>query len=504
MRPLLPLFLLCAAPALATDPAEFPRRYAETKQSWTRRALVEGLDPQDAKGRALLLGVLAKEPWYQREGAVAALSKLTDEASWAELARTKDPAALEGVARALGASQSPSRLALLERLLGDKAWAVRRAAAIALRGVLEVKSVELLVAAWEREKDFRVAIHCLESLEQLTGERELARVEDWKSWLEAKRDSLDLGRKRTGDQPGGERIRTRARGTNLDLSTRGRGQPLLVLPEYGYEHSYLQTYLRDLEDEHQVLYLRLPGAADFKDPPLQPAPDLPDPYYPIEQLVASLEALHAQLVQEKKIQDRPFAILAHGMTCWIAMRYATLHPKRVRKLLLVAPYSSGAAWEAGRDRVEALGKQTGDEEMVHFAQNQVYGGYEPQGDEDSAALERKELSCYFADPRDLEIGRLWGPVVTKDDGDGKPYEVRAIARPLGTVVIPEFDLAKLPRVRVPTLVVHGDRSVRTSLEDAAVVAQHFGGKVLRLKRAARMGFYEEHDAFVKAARKHLK
>jgi len=501
VRNVCPPFLLLlglAAPAAALEPDEFQRRYSEAKDSWVQRELIEQLDPADAAARKLLLAVLEQAAWYQREGAVGVLAKLKDAAGWRELGKTRDAAALEGVARAAGPA---GQLALLKRLSGHKSWAVRRAAVISLRHVLSIEAVEALIAAWKGEKDFRVWIHCLESLEQLTGERDLARVEDWESWLEAKRDSLDLGQKERREA-GGKRIQTRARGTRLDLHSRGRGLPLLVLPEYGYEHFYLQTYLRDLEQSNQLLYLKLPGASDFVEPKLQPAPGLPDPYYPIERLVESLEALHAQLVKDKAIADRPFALLAHGMSCWIAMRYATLHPKRVRKLILVAPYSSGAAWEAGRDRVEARGRQLGDQEMVHFAQNQLYDGYEAKSDAETVALERKELSCYFADPRDLEIGRLFGPLVDKEE-DGEVYSCRWIQRPLGTVVIPEFDLAKLPRVRVPTLVIHGNRSVRTSLEDAAVVAKHFGGKVARFRKSARMPFYEEHADFVKVVRKLL-
>lgn len=503
--------LTLVAVVQAEDAKALARRYSETPNSWDRRALVEGLDANDAGARKFLLGVLAKEPWYQREGAISALARLKDEGTWSKLLKERKTPVLEGVTRALGrrGTQGPgaalsggsAALSSLEVLLGHKSWQVRRAAAIALKGVLVPGSVQALIKAWEGEKDFRVWIHCLESLESLTGEADLPRVQDWRSWWEAKQASFSFGSR--PKKTSGERIKTQARGTNLELKTRGRGLPLLVLPEYGYEQLYLETYLRDLEQTHQLLYLSLPGAADFTDPKLSPAPGLPDPYYPIDRLVESLEALHAQLVRDKKIQDQPFAILAHGMTCWIAMQYAAKHPKRVRKMILIAPYSGGKAWEAGRDRVEARGRELKDQEMVHFAQSQLYEGYEAKSDPESTALERKEFNLYFGDQRDLEIGRIFGPIVTKEE-NGEEYDIRQIARPLGTVVIPEFDLLKLKRVRVPALVCHGDRSVRASLEDAGVVAKHFGGKLLRFKKSARMPFYEEHDGFLKAARKFLR
>jgi pimeloyl-ACP methyl ester carboxylesterase len=503
---LVPLGVLCLIGLVwAAEPGAFAERYAKTKNSWERRELVEGLDASDAASRRALVKILARAPWYQREGAVSAHAKLSDEAVWAKLVRERKAPVLEGVARALGRSKAAGRLTHLRALVGHKHWQVRRAAVIALRRVLAVEAIDALVGAWEKEKDFRVWIHCLESLEHLTGETDLATLQGWKSWLEAKRDSLDLGqKKRRPVTGGGKAIRTRVRGTSLDLRTRGRGNPLLVLPEYGYEHFYLQTYLRDLEDQNQILYLKLPGAVDF-NPALEKAPGLPDPYYPIGRLVRSLEALHDQLVSEKKIRNKPFSILAHGLTCWIAMRYALAHPKKVRRLILIAPYSGGEAWDAGRVRVEALGRKLGDEEMVHFAQNQLYDGYETKSDAEGEAIERKEFSCYFADSRDLEIGRLWGPVVTKTE-KGESYDSRWIQRPLGTVVIPEFELSKLkrPSSGVRTLVLHGARSTRTSGQDASAVAKFFGGKVLAFKSSARMPFYEEHDRFTKSVRKFLR
>ena len=490
--------LILAGAARADEAKELAKRYGEARDSWRQRALIEGLDPSAAGVRTFLREVLAKEPWYQREGAVAVLGRLEGEGPWKELQADRRPAVQEGLARALGL-RGVEALAPLVELLGHKEWQVRRGAAIGLRSVLRPESIEALIKAWEGEQDFRVWIHCLQSLEALSGEGDLATAQDWRAWWDARRESFSFAQR--GAKDSGERIRTRARGTNLELRSRGRGLPLLVLPEYGYDQIYLETYLRDLEDTQQVLYLKLPGAADFGE--LKPAPGLPDPYYPIERLVDSLDSLHQQLVAEQKIQDKPFAILAHGMTGWIAMAYATKYPRKVRKLILVAPYSGGAAWSEGRDRVEARGVALGDQEMVHFAQSQLYGGYEAPGEDEAGAVERKEFSCYFADARDLEIGRLFGPLVTKTEGE-EEYESRQIARPLGTVVIPEFELSERPRAKVPTLVVHGERSIRTSLSDAAVVAKHFGGKVARFKESARMPFYEEHEAFVKALRRFLR
>ncbi|MBL4849893.1 MAG: hypothetical protein JKY65_30565 [Planctomycetes bacterium] len=96
------LAVALAAPAAAEDAKVLARRYAETKDSWQRRTLVEGLDASDPGSRKFLLGVLAKEPWYQREGAIEALAKISDEGEWGKLLKERKTPILEGVARALG------------------------------------------------------------------------------------------------------------------------------------------------------------------------------------------------------------------------------------------------------------------------------------------------------------------------------------------------------------------------------------------------------------------
>ena len=499
------LLLGAAAPAAGQpiEPRDFKRQFAAAGGSWERRALILRLDPADRAARKLLVkGVLETQEWFLREAAIERIAATRDPRALDALKGERDPLAREGVALALGRQGDPGHVPFLLGLLRDKRAVVRRGAAIALRAFRDRLVVDGLIAAWEGEPAFEVWIHLLESLEALTGERDLRSAQAWRDWWDT------VGAEWVAPDPdpaadgSGERIRAAAGGTRLDLRSRGRGSPLLVLPEYGYERGYLETWLRDLEDASQVLYLDLPGAADFEDPPLEPAPGLPDPYYPIDRLVAAFEALHGQLVAERKIQDVPFAVVAHGLSGWIAMRYAALHPGRVRRLILVAPYSGGAAWEAGRERVERRGGEVGDPEMVHFAQSQLYGGYEAQSEDEEEALQRKEWTLYFADPRGLEIGRLYGPVVSKGEGE-EAYEMRQLLRPLGTVAIPEFELSALDRQRVPTLVCHGERAVRTSLEDAQAVAAHFGGKVVRFKRSARAPFVEDHDAFVAAVRDFL-
>jgi pimeloyl-ACP methyl ester carboxylesterase len=386
---------------------------------------------------------------------------------------------------------------------------VKRAAVIALGALRDKAGIEPLIAAWEGEEKFMVWVHILEALERITHQKDMKDAPTWRGWWNAVKDTFVVPGGAEGSEEDDEAnksgggVQTRVRGTNIDRRTRGNGLPLLVLPDYGCEKDYLETYLRNLEETNQILYMSLPGSYDFTDPPLANAPGLPSPYYPIERIVDAFEELHATLVRDGKIQDKPFAIMAHGLTCWIAMKYAEQHPDKVRKMILIAPSSGQKADGEGRDRLEKQGQQVHDIELEHYAQSRVYdqqaGAYRyvPQSEPESEALTRKGWTTRFADVRDLEIGRIFGPIVEKRAGDGVGLMHKAF-RPMGSVFIPEFSLFRLNKVPTATLVLVGELSIETSLDDATAIARHYGqgGRVVAFKRSSTMPFIEENDKFV--------
>ena len=82
----------------------------------------------------------------------------------------------------------------------------------------------------------------------------------------------------------------------------------------------------------------------------------------------------------------------------------------------------------------------------------------------------------FADGRDLEIGRIYGPIVDKKNDDGQVIaRMHKAYRPMGGISIPPFSLFKLRRVPTPTLVLHGMHSIDTTAEDSQAIARHSGG-----------------------------
>jgi pimeloyl-ACP methyl ester carboxylesterase len=502
------------AAASAMDAKEFKKKFTSTQNSWERRDLVRQLDPTQKKSMDLLLKfVLKTQDWYMREAAVDVLSKVYDEGVITDLEKMKDrdPVLAEGIALAFGRSKNLERVPYLTDMLGSKKWTVRRASAIAMRTMKAKEAVDALIDTWLEEDKFLVWVHILESLETLTRQKNLPGPQDWKDWWSVARDNFDFNAEDelSEDEKSGDVIKTRVRGTNLSMRSRGQGLPLLVLPDYSYEKDYLETYLRNLEDTNQIIYMDLPGVNDFTEPPLQNAPGLPQPHYPLERIVDAFEEMQKNFIKEGIIKDK-FAILAHGISCWIAMTFADRHPKAVRRMILIAAHSGQKAAGEGIEALERRGQELGDLELEHYAQSRLYdqqsGGYryQAQQGEESSALQRKSFTVRFADVRDLEIGRIYGPVVEKVVGNGR-YRGPKMFRPMGGCFIPPFSLFKLNRVPIPTLIMHGQHSIETSLDDSKAIAKHYGknARVIPFKRSGQMPFIEENEKFVEGIRRFL-
>lgn len=508
-------------PAVTLGGEDWKKAFTEkfaSKNSWERFAAVKGLDPNNAEQLKMLFKIAEKEDWYMRSAVADVLagkfdSKATDELKKA-LKSGQGPVA-EIVATAYGRAKDDSKTdELVEALEKGKDWKVKRAAAIALGQIPSKKGVGALIKALDAEaKNFMVLVHCLEALEKATGEKANKTAQDWKGWWTGAETSWEPGK--AGDASGededkksGDRIRTTVRGTDLDFRSRGKGRPLLVLPEYGYEKDYFETYLRNLEESNQILYMKLPGVVDFKNPALENAPNLPQPFYPIDRLVDTLEELRKKLVEDHKISEKSsLAIMGHGITCWVAVRYANKYPKSVSRLVLLSAYGSEKAFSRDIKAMEDEGKKTGDDELVHHAQSlQWVNGkalYSANGADEELALERKAFTTFFGNWQDIEIGRIFGPVVTKKVGENQQATVPSVIRPMGGCFVPQFDMAKEPVVQQPCLIVGGERAFFGTPDDCGEIAKQCANPKVEIIKGARMPMIEENAKFLSAMQKHL-
>lgn len=485
--------------AFAVDPLkDFVREFAGKEKSWEQAEMVSALDPTSEGAEKIVSYVLGRPDWFLRQKAIAVWTHSENAAVIARLKELagKKGAVAEGAALALTRSAGIEDPEFFKGLLKSRDWKIRRAAVMGLSWEEKVDSVDALLEAWPREKVGRVRHQILESLERLTGYVGSPVEDDWVKWWGSRRANFKFGESGAIDGSGEARVG----GTRVVYDRRGTGPPLLVLAEYWYHNEYLVRYLRELEETNQLLYVKLPSLGDF-EPALPIEEGFDRPNWPIERLADAFAELHGKLVEEGKIDDEPFAVLAHGLSSWVAMTYASRHPKKVRRQILVSPYSGMKSWLAGRERIEALGRERNDDELIHYARSELWEAgrwaYTAASPVEQRALFRKRFTLYFSDPADHEIGRLLGP----------GFEgAHRLEESTGYFLIPNFEQSELTPAPVPTLVMHGDKSLRTSYGDATDVARHYGraGKVARYSKSARMPFIEESDRFMKDAKKFLK
>lgn len=509
-----------AVPAVSMGGDDWKKAFGEkfaSKNSWERASAVKTLDPTQNDQLKMLYKIADKEDWYLRSAAADVLAGKLEAKSLDECKKTLKGGSgniAEVIATAFGRSKDTDRADdLIEVLKKSSDVRVKRACAQALGYLPIKKGVSALIEALDKEaKNFLVLVHILEALERVTKEKH-KNAQDWKGWwtgAETNWEPPKEGAEGTGEdsKDQGDRVRTTVKGTDLDFRSRGKGRPLLVLPEYGYEKDYFETYLRNLEESNQIIYMKLPGVVDFKNPALENAPQLNQPFYPIDRLVDTLEALREELVKKGSIAEKsPIAIMGHGITCWVAIRYANKYPKSVSRLVLLSSYASDKAFSRDRKAMEDEGKKTGDQELEHYAMSLEYmqngPRYQAKDAEEGLALERKSFTTYFGNWQDLEIGRIFGPVVQKKISDTQAAMVPTVIRPMGGCFVPQFDLARESVIAQPTLIVGGERAFFGTPADCDEIAKHCEKPNMQIIKGARMPMIEENALFLKAMQKHL-
>ncbi|MFC1707812.1 alpha/beta fold hydrolase, partial [Planctomycetota bacterium] len=409
------------------------------------------------------------------------------------------PLVKEGIARTFGAIATEELVSDLLETLTNKQATVRRAAALALSGkkAHDKRSIPAFLQAWKKERDARLKYYYHQALQTITGEDIGPIVVDWENWWKGTGSEFTppSKRKKGGDgkdqggqaQPGGEEKKkekgssTVLRDVELSFLESGVGGPLFVLPAYGYEKDYLIPSLKAVEGVCRVFYIDLPTIDKFKG--LQTVGGTGLVEYPVDKLCDAFDELRKQRKQHR------IAILGHGLSGWVAMRYATKYPKHVSHLILVSTWSGGNAFGRGRQNLEVDGKNRGDAEQEHYAQSllvDMQSGapqYQPKSQAEGEALQRMGWSTFFADRRDGFASIMWPDVVREMPG----------------CIVPDFEIAKEKGNPVPTLVVHGKRSLWTDRNDMRMLNKYYpNSSLVDCPNSAMMPMCEDYGLFVKS------
>ncbi|RME03131.1 MAG: alpha/beta fold hydrolase [Planctomycetota bacterium] len=494
---LLTLFLLIPSLVNGSWKEEFQAKFS-SPNSWEKEEAIEQLDGNQLPQLKLLLSLLNSKEWYIRQ------------AAWKKIAQIENQNALnllkkelrkrsrrrykirEGIVIAITQKKDRTFLPLLIRLLKDSSWQVVRSTAKALAAMPDKRSISPLIQCWKKHKKrLRVWVYVRIALEKITGRFLGNDYKRWQNWWKLQKNSFQIGQKNdnsTAEEQGykTKRQQTVLRGVGLNFATRGRGRAIFVLPDYGYNEHYLMPYLAPLEANFKLYYIKLPPVSSFQNLPRQAGRVV----YPIDQLVDAFEELRIKHNQKK------IAILGHGVSAWVAMKYAIKYPQSVRALILVAAFSGQMAYTRGVTAVESKGRELNDIEMEHFAQSlqiQMNGQpkYQAQSMQESMALMRKEWTLRFADQSDSELGELFE----------KSY------KPDAEAIVPPFELRKYPvSFPIPTLVILGKHALMTSAQDGQAIAKHFGGKsrCFLFPISRRMPFIEENRRFIRYVRAFLR
>ncbi len=476
-------------------------------ETWTK------LNPENKSQLKILLQILQKRSWYDRQGAINALATAASddviEKVVKYLEKHKDPAVRQGMAAVLAKMNDDQYYPALYKALDDKDPLVRRTVIHSLRVRKKNEAVDALVQRFRKEKDPSCKSFLEKSLNQLTQAFKGPNPIAWLAWWEAAKNDPDYELGETDEEAEkaaedlGLKLKKRktvsvGAGVTLESEEKGGGDgvPILVLPHYGRSQEIFKPFLGELERNHKLYYINIPTIAEFKGLPTVGATGLPE--YPTEKYVEAFEDLR------KETGEDHFAIMSAGMNAWIGMTYAEKHPRSVAALLFVAPLASRKAYGDATDRFVKQGQASKDTEMHYFGlgrrvnpqtgKNHLDEYKEKNSiktwEGESGCVDRRSWSLYFADDRDTFIGEL--------------YPIKS--RPLGGVIIPDFDLfkRKKPSRRIPTLVITGKASLYNTTEESKAIAKFYGGICLEYRKSSCMPFYEESERFNKDVSKFLK
>jgi pimeloyl-ACP methyl ester carboxylesterase len=473
-------------------------------KTWSR------LNPEKDSHYKYIVQILRTLSWYDRQGAILALAKAATEDTLKKIVRdlkeNKDPAVRQGMADALAKMNDEKFYPALYEALKDKDPEVRRMVAFYLRVHKKKDAVQALVDLLQQEADPVVRSFVIDSLNSLTQAFQGTDPRAWSLWWEAAKLDKDytlgktdaqaiakaeelgnkLKKRTTVSMIGGVEIESEERGGKPNVVS----VPVLVIPEYGFSKEIMKPFFSELEKTNKIFYIDLPEISKFKNLKTLGAANIP--YYPIDQLVDAFEDLRKATKQER------FALMACGMNCWIAMRYAAKYPKSISHLVLISPYSSNKLYGDALDRLERQGQAKNDIEMWHYALSQrvntesgenmhdIYHTEKkiPKPEGENGGLDRRHWSLHFKDERDSLIGML--------------YPIKN--RWLGNVAIPDFRCFSQPPQKIPTIVIRGKADFMGSLDDCKAIAKHFGGPVgvcYEYPNSSRMPFAEESTLFNK-------
>ncbi len=256
----------------------------------------------------------------------------------------------------------------------------------------------------------------------------------------------------------------------LYYQTMGQGDPVIVIHGGpGMDQGYLLPGMAALAKKHQVVFYDQLGSGRST------ALIIDEQHITIDKFVEDLEMLRKALKFEK------VTIVGHSWGGMLAMHYAVKYPKNIKKLVLMNTVASSGI----RDFVEELEKRTqpsaGDFEKLKASQEFINS--EPEA---IAQYYRLFFQYYFHNPADLEKLNL--QLEPKGAATGMKVS-KILEEPLFVKYTDQHD--DLQKLKMPTLIIHGDSDVIPMSAANSLAHSIKGSKLVVLKNCGHFPYIEQ-------------
>jgi proline iminopeptidase len=268
----------------------------------------------------------------------------------------------------------------------------------------------------------------------------------------------------------------------LFCRTIGKGKPLIVIHGGpGLSQDYLLPQLYDLAKHHFVIFYDQRGAG-------QSTGEIKEETMTIATMIKDLEALRIAFHLDK------ISLLGHSWGGLLAMHYSIEHPERVEKLILSnsSPASSNEFALFAKEYARRTSEIQADITKIQSTQEWQNGDPEQH-----ARIFRLIFRTYCHSPKDADLLNLRMTSAAFLNGS----KILQIFR---TERTKPFDLHEaLQKLRVPTLIIHGD-------DDPVPLqaAQHLhesipGSKFVVLKDCGHFPYVEQPEEYFKSVHEFL-
>jgi len=269
------------------------------------------------------------------------------------------------------------------------------------------------------------------------------------------------------------------RNASLHYREIGQGPPLIVLhggPDFSY--AYLLPELDCLSNSFRLLYYDQRGRG-------LSAEGVSSEDVTLDSEMEDLEAVGTFF------RLGSFALLGHSWGGVLAMEYAIRHPDHVSHLILMHPAPASQTDFATFQRAR---RETSSDPIAKMKALAATAEYESGDIEVDADYYRHHFRATLPAPEDLErvVGRLRQGVTPEVVRTSREIENRLYEQ---TWDVPGYDLLpKLKGLRMPALVLHGERDMipRSCVERIATAIP--GARFVVLERCGHFAYFERPDA----------